>query len=118
MTNTLNTPIEALEYNYPLLVREYAIRRGSGGPGSFHGGDGIIREIQALEECELTVLSERRKTAPYGQAGGHPGQTGRNLIIRKGRQIKKPGKFYELLSKGDILRIETPGGGGYGKEVK
>lgn len=116
MTNTLNTPIEALEYNYPFLVREYSFRRGSGGQGAFRGGDGIVREIQVLDDCEVTVLSERRKTVPYGLAGGQPGQPGRNLIIRKGRQLNKPGKFYDHLRKGDILRIETPGGGGFGKK--
>lgn len=115
MTNTLNTPVEALEYSYPLLVTEYAVRRGSGGQGANNGGDGIIREIQMLAETELNILSERRKYRPYGLEGGEGGQAGRNIIIKNGRQHLCPGKFREILQRGDILRIETPGGGGYGK---
>jgi N-methylhydantoinase B len=114
MTNTLNTPIEALEYSYPFLVTEYSIRRGSGGEGKFRGGDGIVREIKLLSDAEITILSERRKIPPYGQAGGKPGKLGMNSVIRGGKKLERPGKFSELLRKGDILRIETPGGGGYG----
>jgi N-methylhydantoinase B len=116
MTNTLNTPVEALEFAYPFLVREYSFRRDSGGKGACYGGDGIRREIQILDDCEVTILSERREIPPYGLAGGEPGKVGENLIIRKGKKIKKPGKFYEKMEKGDILRIETPGGGGYGRK--
>ncbi|MBW1997162.1 MAG: hydantoinase B/oxoprolinase family protein [Deltaproteobacteria bacterium] len=116
MTNTMNTPIEALEYSYPLLVREYSIRRGSGGPGKHRGGDGIIREIQTLSDAEVTVLSERRKIAPYGLFGGRPGTPGKNIIIRAGKREDRPGKFFASLKKGDVLRIETPGGGAYGAE--
>ena len=115
MTNTLNTPVEALEYSYPLLVTKYAVRRGSGGQGAHQGGDGIIREIKMLAETELNVLSERRKYRPYGLEGGEAGQAGCNVIIKNGQSQLRPGKFCELLQKGDILRIETPGGGGYGK---
>jgi N-methylhydantoinase B len=118
MTNTLNTPIEALEYAYPLLVTEYSIRKGSGGDGMFHGGDGIVREIRLLSDAELTVLSERRKTPPYGQAGGKAGMVGKNMVIKEGVASERPGKFYEQLKKGDILRIETPGGGGYGRRKR
>lgn len=114
MTNTLNTPIEALEYSYPFLVTEYSIRRGSGGEGKFRGGDGMVREIKLLSDAEITVLSERRKIPPYGQAGGKPGKTGRNIVIKGGEKSERPGKFSEQLQKGDILRIETPGGGGFG----
>ncbi|HWQ73230.1 MAG TPA: hydantoinase B/oxoprolinase family protein [Desulfitobacteriaceae bacterium] len=114
MTNTLNTPVEALEYSYPLLVTKYAVRRGSGGQGANRGGDGIIREIKMLAETELNILSERRKYRPYGLEGGEAGQAGRNIIIKNGQQQFRPGKFSELLQKGDILKIETPGGGGYG----
>jgi N-methylhydantoinase B len=113
MTNTLNTPIEALEYSYPFLVTEYSIRRGSGGKGKFRGGDGVVREIKLLSTAEITVLSERREIQPYGQAGGEPGKTGKNIVIKGGEKSKRPGKFSEQLQKGDILRIETPGGGGY-----
>ncbi|MBF0475606.1 MAG: hydantoinase B/oxoprolinase family protein [Deltaproteobacteria bacterium] len=114
MTNTLNTPIEALEYGYPFLVTEYSIRRGSGGPGRHRGGEGLVREIKLLSEAEITVLSERRRRPPYGRAGGRPGQVGRNLVIKAGVPGDRPGKFSEVLQKGDVIRIETPGGGGYG----
>jgi N-methylhydantoinase B len=114
MTNTLNTPIEALEYSYPFLVTEYSIRKGSGGEGEFRGGDGIVREIKLLSDAEITVLSERRKISPYGQAGGKPGKKGRNIVIKGQERSERPGKFSEQLKKGDILRIETPGGGGFG----
>jgi N-methylhydantoinase B len=114
MTNTLNTPIEALEFAYPLRVLRYEIRRGSGGDGKFHGGDGIIREIQVLTDCQVTLLSERRRFPPYGLYGGEPGKTGRNVLIRDGREILLPGKGSVDLRAGDILSIYTPGGGGYG----
>ncbi len=111
MTNTLNTPIEALEFAYPLRVREYKIRRSSGGSGLFKGGDGIIREIELLEDAEVTILSERRRIPPYGLAGGMPGEVGRNFV--NGKEVG--GKFQSHLPKGSVIRIETPGGGGWGK---
>jgi N-methylhydantoinase B len=114
MTNTLNTPIEALEFSYPFLVTEYSIRRGSGGKGQYNGGDGIIREIKLISDAEVTVLSERRTNAPYGLFGGESGRCGKNIIIQNGQKKEMPGKFFVKLRKGDILRIETPGGGGYG----
>jgi N-methylhydantoinase B len=114
MTNTLNTPIEALEYAYPLRILEYKIRTGSGGKGKFHGGDGIIRTFEVLSECQVTLLSDRRKIPTYGLNGGEPGQTGENLLIRKGEQIHLPGKGTFDLHPGDIVSIHTPGGGGYG----
>ncbi|MEJ2491319.1 MAG: hydantoinase B/oxoprolinase family protein [Desulfuromonadales bacterium] len=114
MTNTLNTPIEALEYSYPFRVTEYSIRTGSGGEGRFNGGDGLVREIRLLADAEVTVLSERRERPPYGLQGGRPGSVGRNLLICEGQEVEMPGKFSRQLKKGDILRIETPGGGGYG----
>ncbi len=113
MTNTMNTPVEALEHSYPFLVREYSIRRGSGGSGKNRGGDGIVRELEFLTDVEVTVLSERRRIPPYGLFGGKPGAVGKNYIIRKGIKEEKPSKFTEKLKKGEILRIETPGGGGY-----
>lgn len=116
MTNTMNTPVEALEYSYPLLVREYSIRRGSGGPGKHRGGDGIVREIQVLSDAEVTVLSERRRFPPYGLFGGKPGTVGKNILIRAGKREARPGKLSASLKKGDILRVETPGGGGYGAD--
>jgi N-methylhydantoinase B len=117
MTNTLNTPIEALEYSYPFLVTEYSIRKGSGGEGFFYGGDGIVREVNLLSDAEVTVLSERRKISPYGQAGGKPGMLGRNIVIKGEVMTERPGKFSERMEKGDTIRIETPGGGGYGKRI-
>ena len=114
MTNTLNTPVEALEYSYPFLVNEYSIRRGTGGGGRHRGGDGLVREIRLLADAEVTVLSERRSIPPYGLSGGDPGTVGKNLVIRNGIKEPMPGKFSSSLKKGDILRIETPGGGGFG----
>ncbi|MDQ7038904.1 MAG: hydantoinase B/oxoprolinase family protein [Aquificota bacterium] len=113
MTNTMNTPVEALEHAYPLLVREYSVRRGSGGGGRWRGGDGIVREIEVLCPAEVTVISERRRRRPYGLFGGKPGREGRNVIIRQGKEEVMPGKFTARLSPGDRIRIETPGGGGY-----
>lgn len=114
MTNTLNTPVEALEYSYPFLVTEYSIRRDSGGRGRFSGGDGMVREMRMLSDAEMTVLSERRVHPPHGIDGGAPGGCGRNYIIRNGKKEIMPGKFHAELKKGDTLGIETPGGGGYG----
>lgn len=116
MTNTLNTPVEALEYAYPFVVTEYSVRRGTGGPGRRKGGDGMVREIRLLAEAEATVLSERRTRGPYGLQGGESGTPGRNMLIRDGRSEELPGKFSRGLRAGDVLRIETPGGGGWGKE--
>jgi len=113
MTNTMNTPIEALEHHYPVLVREYSIRRGSGGKGIKRGGDGLVREYEFLTDVEVSVLSERRRLSPYGLFGGEPGLSGRNLLIVKGERKLMPSKFTVRLKKGSRLRIETPGGGGY-----
>ena len=114
MTNTLNTPIEALEYTYPLQVIRYCIRENSGGKGAHIGGDGIIREVKLLANAQVTILSERRATSPYGLAGGEPGQSGENKLIHDSEEITLPGKGSFYCSKGDILSISTPGGGGYG----
>jgi N-methylhydantoinase B len=111
MTNTLNTPIEVLEMRYPLRVTKYSVRRGSGGAGRYRGGDGIVREFEFLAPAQGTVLSERRTHAPWGLAGGEPGQPGLNLL--NGKPL--PPKATFNLKAGDRLRIETPGGGGYGK---
>lgn len=114
MTNTLNTPVEALEYAYPLRVTHYAIRDGSGGAGRHRGGDGLIREIELLAPAQVTWLTERRRRAPYGLAGGAPGQPGRNLWIRRDEVRPMPGKISFQAEAGDRIRIETPGGGGWG----
>ncbi len=115
MTNTLNTPVEALEFSYPFMVTEYSIRKNSGGKGKFSGGDGIVREIKLISDAEVTVLSERRKRSPYGLNGGENGKSGKNLVIIDRKEKVMPGKFNLFLKKGTIVRIETPGGGGYGK---
>jgi N-methylhydantoinase B len=112
MSNTLNTPIEALETEYPLLVRELSVRRGSGGAGSHRGGDGIVRELEATEPMRFSLIGERRRHAPRGREGGEPGTSGRDLV--NGEEV--PAKTEGELSAGDRLRIETPGGGGYGPE--
>jgi N-methylhydantoinase B len=115
MTNTLNTPVEALEMAYPLRVRRYGLRPGSGGAGRRRGGDGIVREYELLAPATVTMLSERRAVAPWGLAGGAPGQPGRNLLIHPdGKQEELLSKFSRRLSPGERLRIETPGGGGWG----
>ncbi len=113
MTNTMNTPVEVIEHEYPIRIREYSIRRCSGGNGLRRGGDGIVREMEFLEEAEVSVLSERRKRPPYGLFGGEPGMTGRNVLIREGKEEILPSKVNLKVKRGDILRIETPGGGGY-----
>jgi N-methylhydantoinase B len=111
MSNTLNTPIEALETEFPLRVRELAIRRGSGGAGRHHGGDGIVRELEALEPMRYTLITERRRHPPRGREGGEDGARGRNLL--NGEQL--PSKAEGELAPGDRIRLETPGGGGYGE---
>ncbi len=110
MSNTLNTPIEALEREFPLRVSEYALRRGSSGAGAHHGGEGVVREIEALSEMRYSLIGERRRHAPRGAQGGGPGARGRNLL--DGREL--PGKAMGTLQPGERLRIETPGGGGWG----
>ena len=114
MTNTLNTPVEALEYNYPIMVTGYSVRKNSGGKGRYRGGDGIIRELALLSDAEVTVISERRKQGPYGLSGGKAGKPGRNCIVRNEGVEERPGKFHEFMKKNDRIRIETPGGGGHG----
>lgn len=114
MTNSSNTPVEALEYAYPLRVRRYSYRRDSGGDGKYRGGDGLIREIELLAPAQITLLSDRRKFPPYGLAGGQPGALGRNTLIENGIARELAGKCSVRVSAGAILRIETPGGGGFG----
>ena len=111
MSNTLNTPIEALELEFPVRAVEYALRRDSGGAGARRGGDGVSREIEALEEMRFSLITERRRHAPRGAAGGEPGARGRNMV--NGADL--PSKHSGTLAAGDRLRIETPGGGGYGE---
>ena len=110
MSNTLNTPVEALERELPLRVTRYALRRGSGGAGVHRGGDGVVREIEALREMTFSLITERRRHPPPGAHGGQPGARGRNLIDDR----ELPGKVTGVLGPGQRLRVETPGGGGYG----
>ncbi len=115
MSNTLNTPIEALEMQFPFRIREYALVEGSGGAGQHSGGRGIAREYEMLQPVTVTVLSERRRLAPWGLAGGGPGRCGRNVLrYQDGKEELLPGQFSRRLAAGDRLRIETPGGGGWG----
>jgi N-methylhydantoinase B len=115
MTNSLNTSAEALEYAYPLRVRRYSLRPGSGGTGKHSGGDGIIREIEVLTGCEVTLLADRRTRGPWGLAGGQAGAPGKTSVIREGGSIEEmPGKFSTRLRKGERIRVESPGGGGWG----
>jgi len=115
MTNSLNTPAEALEYAYPLRVRLYSLRPRSGGSGKYRGGDGIIREIEVLTDCEVTLLSERRTLAPWGLHGGSAGALGKTTVIRSNDSVEEmTGKFSTRLRRGERIRIESPGGGGWG----
>jgi len=113
MSNALNTPVEALELSYPIRVLRYGVRAGSGGAGLFQGGDGVIRELQALEPCRLSILSERRALAPQGVEGGRPGASGLNFL--NGEEL--PAKVTRSLEAGDVVRIESPGGGGFGRPL-
>ena len=115
MTNSLNTPAEALEYAYPLRVRRYSLRAGSGGEGKFCGGDGIVREIEVLTDCEVTLLADRRSRGPWGLAGAADGAPGKAFITRQDGSIESmPAKFSTRLRKGERITIESPGGGGWG----
>jgi len=121
MTNTRNTPVEALERAFPLRVTEYSLRDNSGGKGEKHGGDGIIREFEIMSPTRLTILSHHRTNGPPGIDYGKPvyegdlsGKPGRNLLIRNGKTTELPARVMLDLEPGDRIRIETPGGGGYG----
>jgi N-methylhydantoinase B/oxoprolinase/acetone carboxylase alpha subunit len=115
MTNSWNTPVEAFEHQYPLRIRGYRIRSGSGGRGRHRGGDGVIREYEFLTPAQVTILSDRRLRGPYGLLGGESGKPGKNLLLRGNRMTNIPGKARFEVEPGDVLRIESPGGGGYGK---
>jgi N-methylhydantoinase B len=110
MSNTLATPVEALELQYPLQVERWELRRGSGGAGSHRGGDGVVRELRVLEDCRLSVLAERRRHSPPGRDGGEDGALGRTFVDGK----EQPPKLTRQLHAGDVVRVETPGGGGHG----
>lgn len=118
MTNTMNTPIEALEHSYPLLIEKYSLRKGSGGRGRHRGGDGIIKTYRFLERARVSLLTDRRKLAPYGLAGGAPGRKGENELIRKKKKRKLGGKMVFTAVPQDLLVIKTPGGGGWGRATR
>jgi N-methylhydantoinase B len=116
MTNSLNTPAEALEHAYPIRVTRYSLREKSGGAGKYRGGDGIVREVELLSDAQVTLLADRRSRGPYGLYGGQDGAAGKTTVIRKGgKEELLPGKCSVRLNKGDRIRIETSGGGGWGK---
>jgi N-methylhydantoinase B len=117
MTNTLNTPAEAIEMQYPLRVRRFERAPGTGGAGRFAGGDGVVRELEALEDCEGTVLSDRRASRPYGLNGGADAEAGANTIERltESTSVGLGGKAHFTLHRGDVLRVRTPGGAGWGR---
>ncbi|MFW5940731.1 MAG: hydantoinase B/oxoprolinase family protein [Chloroflexota bacterium] len=114
MSNTLNTPVEALEYGFPLRVERYSLRHGSGGRGLHRGGDGLVRQIRFLAPVTVTLTSERRKRAPYGLNGGEPGAPGRNCLLSDEHKVPLPGKVVVTLDESQLLSVETPGGGGWG----
>jgi N-methylhydantoinase B/oxoprolinase/acetone carboxylase alpha subunit len=117
MTNTQNTPAEALERSYGMRVRRYRLRAGSGGAGAFAGGEGVERELQMLEDCTVSLITERRVSRPWGLAGGEPGATGENWLLPGGDPSKAerlPDKCTIRLWAGDVVRVRTPGGGGWG----
>jgi N-methylhydantoinase B len=122
MSNTRNTPVEALEYAFPIRIEQYSLRRGSGGAGRQRGGEGLRRDIRFLAPASLTVLSERRRRAPWGLQGGSEGARGRNVVIREKEREKEkeeeelPGKFTRPVEAGEVLSVQTPGGGGWGEE--
>jgi N-methylhydantoinase B/oxoprolinase/acetone carboxylase alpha subunit len=125
MTNSLNTPVEAMEIDFPIEIENYSLRAGSGGKGRFNGGDGLIRTYRFLEDTHVSILSERRRNRPYGLQNGEPGQAGENILVRNpdpqnrgtggGEEIKLGSKVNVEVKAGDILVIKTPGGGGYGE---
>ena len=115
MTNTMNTPIEAMEFAFPLRLRRYSLRRGSGGDGQFKGGDGLVREVEFLAPARVTLMSERRKRPPPGYHGGHHGEPGENVLLRGGyEEVNLSGKELIDVEAGDVISVRTPGAGGWG----
>ena len=114
MTNTLNTPIESIERELPVMIKSYSIRKNSGGKGKFSGGNGLIREYKFFEKSDVSIITERRTLKPYGVAGGGSGISGKNILIKEKNEIELPPKSSFNVDSNDILRIETPGGGGWG----
>jgi 5-oxoprolinase (ATP-hydrolysing) len=116
MTNSRLTDPEVLEWRFPVLLREFAIRRGSGGAGQYPGGNGIVRRIEFREPMTVAILSNHRRVPPFGLAGGSPGQVGKNAVIRAAGSVEElPGQATVAVVAGDCVAIATPGGGGYGE---
>jgi N-methylhydantoinase B len=118
MTNSLNSPVEVLEHAYPVRVRRYSFRPNSGGAGLFRGGDGLIRELEFLTDAHVGLLCERRARGPYGLAGGEAGKLGRNELIVNGKKRQVAAKCAFYVKAGTVIRVESPGGGGWGKASK
>ncbi|MDH5386328.1 MAG: hydantoinase B/oxoprolinase family protein, partial [Candidatus Aminicenantes bacterium] len=116
MTNSLNTPLEALENYLPIRINKYCLRHGSGGDGLHKGGEGIIREYEFFVPTQVTIISERRRFSPYGVKGGQDGKKGKNILFSKGKKIPLKSKINIKVQPGDVLHMETPGGGGYGRK--
>jgi N-methylhydantoinase B len=114
MSNSLNTPVEALEHAYPVRVRHYSIRHGSGGRGRHDGGDGVRRDVELLTDADISLLTERRTRPPQGLAGGNDGAPGENRLIRGGAESPLPAKATFQARAGDIISLRSPGGGGWG----
>ena len=115
MSNSLNTPVEALEHAYPFRITQYGIRRGSGGEGIHRGGDGLRRDLQILTSAQVALLCERRAVGPAGFRGGEDGATGENVLIRDGVEEQLPAKTTFAVKAGDVVSLRSPGGGGWGK---
>ena len=119
MTNTRLTDPEVLEQRFPVLLREFSLRRGSGGDGRHRGGDGLVRTLEFREAMTVAILANHRRIAPFGLAGGAPGATGRNWVRRRDSEAQlMPGAVQIAVEPGDVVSIETPGGGGYGERVR
>jgi len=118
MTNSLNTPVEALEYAFPFRVRRYSLRPGTGGRGRYRGGDGIVREIELLTDADATILSDRRRFGPYGLMAGEPGRRGRTTLVGIRRKVRLPSKCRFRIRAGERVVVETPGGGGWGRRTR
>jgi len=118
MTNTMNTPVESLEHAYPLRVLRYGIRRGSGGGGLHRGGDGLVREMELLEDATVTLMADRRRNPPWGLDGGQPGRRGEDRVRRDKKTSRVPSKVRLDLKAGDSIELRTPGGGGWGRSDK
>lgn len=118
MSNTLNTPVEALEHAYPFRVQRYALRRGSGGAGTHRGGDGLRRDLEFLTAAKVSIWSERRRRGPEGRSGGRPGAPGENLLLRGDRPRRLPSKVTLTVRAGDVLSVRSPGGGGFGAPAR